>query len=222
MLKYIHKIIFCDFCLIDTNFTMVGIQGLALREDFLTREEEEELIKNIDDQPWNTSLKRRTQHYGYMYDYTSKSVAKRTDPIPEWCDFVVERLCTLGVLEQKPNQMIINEYHPGQGIYPHVDDVNSFKNGIVSVSLGSSIVMDFIKNDNPREKRMMTLTPRSALSMHDQARYQWRHGITARNKDGQIPRTRRVSLTFRTLVKKDEPEEVKRVKVTKCDEEDRG
>ena len=42
------------------------------------------------------------------------------------------------------DQMIINVYHPGQGIKAHVD-LAKFDDGIASVSLGSTCVMLFAR-----------------------------------------------------------------------------
>lgn len=39
--------------------------------------------------------------------------------------------------------MIINEYEPGQGISPHIDNINLFKDIIVSLSLSSDCIMIF-------------------------------------------------------------------------------
>ena len=35
--------------------------GLVLVEDYITKEEEKQLIDYIDSQPWNTQIARRTQ-----------------------------------------------------------------------------------------------------------------------------------------------------------------
>jgi len=113
------------------------MRGLQLTHEFLTAEEETTLLERIDASVWNTSLQRRTQHYGYVYDYSNKNAAEAAPPIPEWCTFVVDRLLEQGLLHARPDQLIINEYKPGQGIYPHVDSVASFEDGIVSVSLGA-------------------------------------------------------------------------------------
>ena len=43
-----------------------------------------------------------------------------------------------------PDQLIVNEYQPGQGISAHIDCEPCFKNTIVTVSLGSVYEMDFI------------------------------------------------------------------------------
>lgn len=41
----------------------------------------------------------------------------------------------------KFNQLIINEYNPGQGINPHIDNPILFSSPIVSLSLGSDCIM---------------------------------------------------------------------------------
>ncbi len=101
--------------------------------------------------------------------------------------------------------MIVNEYVPGQGIFPHVDDVSSFEDGIVSLSLGSAICMDLIKKPEAREG---LLKRRSVIAFHGKARYEWRHGIRARKEDRGVKRGTRVSLTFRKM-RLPEPEKQK-------------
>jgi alkylated DNA repair dioxygenase AlkB len=182
-----------------TETQLLGVTGLVLRKQFVTRDEERTLLQHIDGCQWDTTLKRRTQHYGYVYNYSSKDAARVAPPIPPWCVFVVERLMEQGVLRVRPDQLIVNEYEPGQGIYPHVDSA-FFEDGIVSVSLGADIVMDFI-HQATNEHREAVLPRCSALSMHGVARYQWRHGIAARKTDHGTKRSRRVSLTFRKVKK---------------------
>lgn len=170
------------------------IQGLALLEELITEDEERQLLSHIDASEWNTSLKRRTQHYGYEYNYTSKDALKPTTPIPEWCTFLIDRLD----LSVRPDQMIVNEYNPGQGIAAHIDHPRVFGDTIVSVSLGSPVIMDMtLKRDGLHEE--VTLPRRSALILKGDARYKWYHGIAARRSDHGVERQRRVSLTFRKM-----------------------
>ena len=170
---------------------------IVMINKFLSCEEERSLLCNIDAGVWNCALSRRTQHYGFVYDYSSKKAAHKTTPIPNWCDYVVDRLLEMGLLDVRPDQMIINEYL--QGIYPHVDNVHSFEDGIVSISLGSAVIMDFVLNSDPTKKNEVFLPPRSAICIHGAARYDWRHGIAARKSDHGVKRGRRVSLTFRKM-----------------------
>lgn len=99
------------------------------------------------------------------------------------------------------DQVIVNEYEPGQGISPHVDCVPCFGPAVAAVSLGSACVMDFAHGEGARVP--VRLAPASLCVMTGPARYEWRHGIAARKSDpgqgGRIPRGRRVSVTFRTL-----------------------
>jgi hypothetical protein len=70
--------------------------------DFISAEEERELLKWIDASPWDTRLKRRTQHYGYIYEYGSKTLTP-TQPIPDWCKGLMDKL------PFTPTQLIVNE-----------------------------------------------------------------------------------------------------------------
>jgi alkylated DNA repair dioxygenase AlkB len=188
------------------------IEGLIYRPDFVTPEEETTLLQHIDAQPWLSDLKRRVQHYGYRYDYKARSVnaAMRLGPLPGWSLDVVRRLEENKLIPETPDQLIINEYHPGQGIAAHVDCVPCFTGTIVSLSLGSSCVIDF-KHKQTREVVSLLLMPRSLIVMSGPARYDWTHGIAGRKSDDfagkKWPRGRRVSLTYRkVIVQAQEPE----------------
>jgi hypothetical protein len=50
------------------------INGMQYLSNFIGEEEEKDLISIIDSNVWLTDLKRRTQHYGYKYDYTKKKI----------------------------------------------------------------------------------------------------------------------------------------------------
>lgn len=181
-----------------------GISGLKLYTDFISEEEEKELLRLIDLQEWNTSLSRRTQHYSYEYDYTNKTALTKAEyDIPAWCDFLIDRLISKNLLKVKPDQLIVNEYLAGQGIFPHTDNTKSFADGIVSISLNSGILMDFLKSSS-NESREIYLQPRSAIVMTGDCRYNWRHGIAKRKFDKvngvKVARQRRVSLTFRKML----------------------
>lgn len=52
------------------------INGLVYQENFLSIEERKLILFEIDDSAWSTNLKRRVQHYGYIYDYNKKDIYK--------------------------------------------------------------------------------------------------------------------------------------------------
>jgi hypothetical protein len=84
-----------------------------------------------------------------------------------------------------------------------VDCVPCFTDTIISLSLGSSCVLEFT-NKETRQSLPLLLEPRSLVIMQGEARFAWMHGIPARKTDQYhnrtIQRGRRVSLTFRKVI----------------------
>ncbi|WP_371945689.1 alpha-ketoglutarate-dependent dioxygenase AlkB [Actinomadura chokoriensis] len=162
------------------------------------------LIADIDAAPWSSQLRRRVQHYGHRYDYATRAVGGvPAPPLPPWAVTLARHLHEDGHFVRPPDQVIVNEYQPGQGISAHVDRVSCFGPVIASISLLSACVMELI---HPEDKTRVPvrLNPGSLCVMSGPARSTWRHAIPARKTDpgpnGRIPRGRRVSLTFRTVL----------------------
>lgn len=183
------------------NFTSVS--GLYYLPEFISVQEEISLLEYIDTQQWSNELKRRVQHYGYRYDYKSKRVdsSDYLGPLPLWLASISNRLVN-EIFSKHPDQIIVNEYLPGQGIALHTDCKPCFGEVIASLSLGSMVMMDFF-NPKTHEKYSLPLQERSLLILRDQARDEWQHGIAARMSDtingSRQQRSRRVSLAFRTI-----------------------
>ena len=176
--------------------------GFSYYHEYITKEQEDNLIKIIDSAPWLLALSRRVQHYGYRYDYKKRylNLDNYLGPFPNWLNNICEKLSGEGIFNQIPDQVIINEYLPGQGISSHIDSIDAFGNTICSLSLNSAIVIDFIKD----EKISYLLEPRSLVVLKNDARYLWTHSIAARKKDKYngvaFARRRRISMTFRTIL----------------------
>lgn len=177
----------------------VKISGLEYVPNYISDLEQMELLKLIDAQVWNLELKRRTQHYGFKYDYSARTIDKKSylGNMPDWIEDLCARLYKESIFMAKPDQVIINEYLSGQGISPHIDCVPCFSDTICSLSLGSGCIMDFIHDS---DKKQIYLEPTSLLILKSDARYKWKHGIAARKTDNGIKRERRVSLTFRKII----------------------
>lgn len=153
---------------------MPTVPGLIYMADFIDASTEAELIKTIDAQPWRHDLKRRVQHYGYAYDYKARNItpASWLAPLPPWLDVYCARLDQAGIFADMPDQVIINEYQPGQGISAHIDCIPCFGATIASLSLGSPCVMDFT-HSKTGGKQSHLLEPRSLLVLTGDARYVW-------------------------------------------------
>ena len=185
--------------------------GLDYHPDVLSARDEGGLLARIDGSEWLTDLSRRVMHFGYKYDYTSRSLDEtaRIGPLPEWLARLSHTVREVASEEAKQQldpdrpfeQAIINEYSPGQGIAPHIDR-DCFGPVVATVSLGSAVNMDFCR-ESTGDKHVQRLEPRSLVLLHGDARHKWRHGIAKRQTDtwnGQrTKRQRRVSITFRTI-----------------------
>lgn len=180
------------------------IAGLSYQGDFISADEHDQTLAAVDEAAWSTALKRRVQHYGYRYDYKARAVDRGMylGPLPAWAQWIMDRMLERHLLPEPPDQLIVNEYQPGQGITPHIDCVPCFGPAIASLSLGSTCLMEF-SQPKTQESTSLLLWPRSLLVLKDDARYHWRHSIRARRSDTwqgvTYPRSRRVSLTFRTV-----------------------
>lgn len=182
----------------------IDISGLTYIPDFISVQERNFLLSQIDHQPWLTDLKRRVQHYGYKYDYKARTVGNDAylGLLPDWCSSLSKKLHDDGIFPSTPDQVIVNEYLPGQGISAHIDCVPCFADTIASLSLGSPCIMDFT-NPKTGEKKSLALEDRSLIILSGPARYEWQHAIPARKSDIidgiKTERTRRISLTFRNV-----------------------
>ncbi len=183
-----------------------AISGLRYIENYITEFQHEWLLAEIDKQEWLNDLKRRVQHYGFKYDYKARKVNydMRIGELPGWLKRLSHKLHEDGHMLEVADQVIVNEYEPGQGIAGHIDCKPCFENTIISLSLGSSCVMDFTYKDIKGKKISHLLEPRSLIVLSGEARKNWLHGIAARKSDvwdGQKhERGRRVSLTFRKVI----------------------
>lgn len=179
-----------------------AIKGLYYFPSFINATMQSGLIRKIDGQPWENTLKRRVQQYGYQYDYKNRKINDThwLSPLPSWTDQIETLLHQQGIFEAGPDQLIVNEYLPGQGIALHIDRPSCFGETIAILSLGSRVVMGLVHADS-RESSGILLKSGSLLVLKGPARYEWKHGIAARRTDRiqgtSFKRKRRISLTFR-------------------------
>jgi alkylated DNA repair dioxygenase AlkB len=179
-----------------------AVPGLFLYHDFIDEAREKELLSEIDNQTWIVDYLRRLQYYGYRnelekpYDLIPFPIA-----MPPGIYQLSQEIVEQKILIHQPDQVIINEYVPGEGIKPHKDRAY-YENQICGVNLGSGCIMRFIKGMND-EIIDIEIPRRSLYVMQDDARKKWKHAIPPRKKDnikGMVKhRERRVSITYRKV-----------------------
>lgn len=181
------------------------IPGLLTQSNVITEDVEKQIVSWLDQQTWLTKIPRRTQHYGYEYNYTNKNV-NPTIPLTGPIAVIANWLATANIIT--PTQCIVNEYTAEQGIGAHTDSP-IFGPVVVAISLLAPTNMIFSRGT---EKETVTLLPRSIMVMTGPARSEFTHEIPKRKtvtmtgEEGSPTTTmgksdsyRRISLTFRTI-----------------------
>jgi alkylated DNA repair protein alkB family protein 8 len=177
-----------------------SVPGFILHRDFITLSREEELMKEIESQKWVVDYDRRLQYYGYRNELEKPyPLIAFPVPMPPLIQKLSEQIVDRGIVVVQPDQVIINEYLPGQGIRPHKDR-NYFENQICGINLGSGCIMRFLKGTEVVD---IEVPRRSLYVMQDEVRYKWKHAIPPRKKDmieGKLQhRERRWSITYRKV-----------------------
>ncbi|KAI9353493.1 hypothetical protein BDR26DRAFT_1002442 [Obelidium mucronatum] len=200
------------------------IPGLHIIPDFITAEEEAQLIEGMNTHPWVNLSERQVQHHGFVFDYNSNHIdfSKDPGPLPGWCDFLFPRMAaTIQKLSavygnefsyRGFNQLTLNKYPAGSGISPHVDTHTRFDSPITSLSLLAPVQMEWrtlyhqsgskiVHSSEPLKTVQVLLPPRSICFMAGESRYAWEHAIRQRRADvvncTRVDRALRISLTFR-------------------------
>ena len=188
-----------------------SVPGLQFLPSFLTPEQEADCVRRIDaaEGQWRNDLRRRVQHYGWRYDYKVRAITPdmHIGVLPDWLAALAKRLYEeTGLFDRVPEQVIVNEYEPGQGIATHIDHLG-FGATVCTISLLDDWEMDF--SENWKDKSPALLHRRSCVLLTGDSRSAWQHGIASRKREysesGKLERrrSRRLSLTFRTVLNRD-------------------
>ncbi|KAI9296829.1 hypothetical protein K502DRAFT_301787 [Neoconidiobolus thromboides FSU 785] len=187
--------------IIDFNY---HVPGLVYHDEFITLEEENEMLSAIESyEGWGIVKGRHVKHFGYEFSYKIKHVGLKMDPFPNFVVPALHRFYKAYPQYHTMDQLTISSYPVGSGIPPHCDSHTAFHNTILIISLKNQIVMEFRK-PSTGEVGHRLLKPRSLVIIGGESRYGWEHSIKLRKSDplpdGQLmERKERLSLTFRKI-----------------------
>lgn len=178
---------------------VVSIPGLRYQPDFLSREEEAQLLDVIRTLPLHPAkyreylALRQVVSFGGSYDFTTNTL-RRGAPLDDRLVPLRDRVAAwLGVSAAELVQVMVSEYAPGTPLGWH-RDVPNFE-VIAGVSLGNEAVLRFrpFPPDEVAKRHSVQLAvePRSIYKMAGAARWAWQHCVPP-------VKARRWSITFRT------------------------
>ncbi|XP_003388927.2 PREDICTED: alpha-ketoglutarate-dependent dioxygenase alkB homolog 4-like [Amphimedon queenslandica] len=193
-----QSLIVCDDLVAGDNACTFKFDGVKIIRNFVSFEEEKELVSFIDSSQWVESQSGRyKQDYGPKVNFKKRKL--KTDTfygLPKYTHTLLERLESLSVTPSfKPVELCNLDYHPtrGSAIDPHFDDNWLWGDRLITINLLSSTLLSFNHPVDP----LVVHVPHPRLSIviiEGSARYNWLHGIRRENVTG-----RRVAMTFREL-----------------------
>ncbi|XP_051552422.1 alpha-ketoglutarate-dependent dioxygenase alkB homolog 4-like [Myxocyprinus asiaticus] len=182
-----------------------GFPGVFLWEDFVSEDEEKELVARMDEDVWRESQSgRRKQDFGPKVNFKKQRVRVGDfTGLPAISSNLVERMTKEPLLASfKPVEQCNLDYDPlrGSAIDPHLDDSWLWGEHLVTINLLSNTVLTMSLDRGWRdmeqgEVRVAVHLPRRCLVvLYGEARHRWKHSI--HRKDIH---SRRVCSTFREL-----------------------
>ena len=181
------------------------IPGLFLAPDFLTKEEERDLLEKINKtspdwkmSKWNGAC--LSKHWGVELDVVTRVIddTASTSKMPPFLNMYIERMCQGGsympMAGWKPNECNSNKYIKAEGHFlsAHFDDRQLSGELLANISLQGDAEMVY-KNPKTKETVTVYLPRRSLQIVTKESRYSWTHGIP----HASLRCKERVSLTFR-------------------------
>ncbi|MCD2513358.1 alpha-ketoglutarate-dependent dioxygenase AlkB [Comamonas endophytica] len=175
-----------------------SIPGLVYQPEFLSVEEERELIDTICTLPLHAAkykqylARRRVMSFGGSYDFDTNQLLPASSLDARLLPLRDRVAAWQGVPAESLVHALVAEYAPGTPLGWH-RDVPNFER-IIGISLGSEATLRFrpypYRAEVPRQVVELCVQPRSVYVMADEARWGWQHCVEA-------TRGLRWSITFR-------------------------
>ncbi|XP_051224902.1 alkylated DNA repair protein ALKBH6 homolog isoform X2 [Lolium perenne] len=125
-----------------SDYAIGSIPTVLYVPDFISQAEQSQLLHHIYQAPapkWKTLKNRRLQNWGGVVH--EKGLLPQA--LPPWLTKITDKICQwTGLFPSAINHVLINEYHPNQGIMPHQDGPAYFP-VVAIISLASPVVIDF-------------------------------------------------------------------------------
>ncbi|WP_338758968.1 alpha-ketoglutarate-dependent dioxygenase AlkB [Massilia sp. METH4] len=162
-----------------------AIPGLVYQPDFLSVEEERELLAIIRTLPLQPAQYKeyesrcRIFSYGAGYDFGTNKVTPAPELDPRFHPLRRRVADWLGMAAAELDHLLVTEYAPGTQLGWH-RDVPQYET-VAGISLGSAAVMGFRRYPpdklTNRQWVKLDLAPRSIYKLDGVARWEWQHSI---------------------------------------------
>lgn len=177
------------------------VSDCSLQNEFLTPEEEQEILANIENSYiWKPRSKSDTHTliYGPQYDKHNKLIPEQSIAHPVWLQVLAKKVYDSvdypnkdKLLNPEQYEVYINEYNSVRDLRYHFDNNTIFDEYIYGISLIADSHTGF---KTEKETCKVSLPTRSMYVMSSKCRTQYKHNVD----EGWIA-GKRVSIIFRTV-----------------------
>lgn len=190
----------------DGKVTSFPFPGVFLQENFISAEEEKELIRGIDENAWNESQSgRRKQDFGPKVNFKKRKVRVGSfSGLPALSQKLILRMHKQPTLAGfQPVEQCNLDYNPqrGSAIDPHLDDSWLWGERLVTINMLSSTTLTMSLDRGLPELGLseevqvaVHLPRRSLVVLYGETRHRWKHAIHREDVS-----ERRVCSTYREL-----------------------
>jgi len=170
-----------------TPFQVGTIPYLFYIPNWISREEEQEIVRKIDSKndtkTWQSLTRRRLKMYGGVpVNHSSGMIPEK---IPVWTQAIFDELQKLEVYRtrgKKLNHVLLNEYQEGMGIDAHKDGP-LYEDLVAILNLEGTAVMDFFQEKECSTKQSIFLERRSLLLFMGNTYHNYYHAIEEKKFD---------------------------------------
>lgn len=181
------------------------LDGIYLVADFLSENEEEQLLQAIDNDIWIPSQSGRLkQDFGIKINFKKQTIkTKYFTGMPTYSQEFLQRLQTHRLLTDFQSVELCNlDYRSERGshIDPHIDDTWIWGERLITINLLSNTILSLIPKEEHSNRIIYIPLPRRwMIVLYGDARYEYKHAIQRRHIHG-----RRLAVTFREFTSKNE------------------
>ena len=143
---------------------------------------------------WRDDLSRRIQHYGWRYDYKAMAPDMHIGALPAWLSRLAHKIYDeTGLFDRVAEQVIVNEYLPGQGIATHIDHPGF---GPTVCTIGMNQSREYPAGDVPHQRHHDALFNRNGESCRGlyNETAKGKPSPTRQNTDGLVARLKQQNI----------------------------
>lgn len=161
------------------KFKIDEIPGLFLIQDYLTDEEELNIILQLEDNEWDNNIYKYSQEYGYKYN-KNKKILEQT--LNNHIELYLRNLIIHihDDIDITFNQIIVDKLYRYNSVMTPGTILDEYSDTSCYLNLSEQYTLNFINPLDEKHIRILDIKPKSLLIFTGDSRYLWQHYIDSK------------------------------------------